>query len=133
MLFFLHQLTLLKRSSLSIYLDVKQLDFNFLQGFNNVYFLGITQDLNMDQSLPTLPALPSLRTLLITFTTGLNEAFQLSQVNGLSSFNADYSEIDERGAVRLLDWIMPSSIETLYDLSMIGNRMGSIPKQLSSF
>ncbi len=114
------------------------LDFGFLAGFDNVSYLGITYIENLNPT--TLPALPSLNYLSIIYSTGINEAFQdisgnfvLETNQGLGIFDAYGCDLDTYGLANLLDWIFPSSAETLFYLNIPFNYFSSIPRQMSSF
>ncbi len=149
----------LKRVTIGYYLEGIALDFSFLTGFDNIrdlYFLSI-KHLN-PTSLPTLPsltnlifsyienlnsialpALPKLTFLTFSYSTGLNEAFQdnstfiLETDQGLNYFGVYDCELNTNGLANLLDWVLPSSAETLKKLTIRGNSITSVPVQLSSF
>ncbi len=93
--------------------------------------------MNLDRSVPTLPALAALRNLRFEYTTGLRDAFQLGtsvlQTDGLTNLVASYCDLDEKSFAQLLNWILPSSIQSLKEITIDGNRLGLIPRQLRYF
>jgi len=113
------------------------LDLSFLAGFENIDDLtfGSIENIN----ITTFPALPSLTKLSFFSIYGLNETFQgggnsfLETSQGLEDFTADGCNLDTNGLANLLDWILPSSAETLKSLSINSNYLSSIPVQMSSF
>ena len=108
-------------------LDTGRLDFNFLIGFQKLVSILFGSIVNIDRSISTLPALPTLEGLWFSRTIGLNKAFQsgsdVLQSNGLTVLRAADCELDEMGVAQLLDWIVPSSAETLKRLEIEGNRI----------
>jgi len=120
-------------------LDLSQTDFSFLKGIQKtVKELSFVKVTNLDKSLHTLPAMPALTTLSITSSTGLKEAFKANENmalsgNGLVYFRAGSCDLDTEGLSHVLDWILPSSAKTLRSLEIDGNRLDTIPSQVSSF
>ncbi len=73
----------------------------------------------------------------VYFSTGLNKQWQngdtFLQSNGFKIFQAYDCDLDDVGVAQFLDWMIPSSAETLKTLSLSYNRISSIPRQLMSF
>lgn len=119
-------------------LDSFQMQFDFLAGFPLLSFMSFTYVDNMARSLLTLPVLPALDTLFMASSFGLNEIFAsnhtfLQTSKGLGYFSAYNSKLDEDGLAWLLDWILPSSSQTLGYLGISGNYFKTIPPQFASF
>jgi len=97
------------------------------------------QSSNIQRSLPTIPALPGLALIQIYLSTGLNQEWQNNNgstsllPNGLTNFYAAECGLDDGGMGQLLDWLMPNSAATLRILLFDGNKISSIPRQISSF
>lgn len=117
------------------YLDASQLDFNFLEGSTTILSLDFTNVSNLGGILTTLPSIPTLTILKIDSSAGLNEGFSNTnlQTNGLTEFEAVNCELDNMGMDQLLNWVLPSSTNTLLSVSIGSNRLASIPRQLKSF
>jgi len=122
-------------------IDMDQMDLKFLASFDRVseiYFSSLT---NLDRSFPTLPAqMPSLSILYFFKVIGLNEVFQSNNNNavlqssrGLTELTVYDCNLNDRGVAGLLDWILPSSNQTLSLLDMSRNYFTFIPHQLISF
>jgi len=117
------------------YLDASLLNLNFLEGFQNLRELEFNFDINLDQTVRTFPALPSLTVLSFYNSTGLNNAFQSGalQSRGLTTLGTFNCDLVDDGMAQLLNWILPSSTLTLEELSIGSNRFGTIPRQIGSF
>jgi len=120
------------------YLDISRLNFNFLEDFDKVRELKFYFDINLDQSIPNLPALPALTTLTFYNSTGLDEAFKFRQQRalqstGLTNLEAFNCDLADNEISNLLNWVLPSSIQTLKVLSIGSNSLEKIPPQLSIF
>jgi len=114
--------------------DTVGLEFKFLTGFKKIYDLEFFYVNNLNPNLPALPAL----TRLVFTSSDLNEAFQsdsgiLESEIGLSTLYALNCDLDENSLTKMLGWVLPSSNQTLKYLNINGNRLESIPSQLSSF
>ena len=120
-------------------LDMSQVDFQFLAGGIRVHSLSLLRLSNIQRSLPTIPALPGLALIQIYLSTGLNQEWQNNNgstsllPNGLTNFYAAECGLDDGGMGQLLDWLMPNSAATLRILLFNGNKISSIPRQISSF
>lgn len=127
-------------------LDASHLNFKFLKGFQNVREIAFSNVSNLELSLPTLPPMPALKDLYINYfqrikSGDLNKKWRFEnnsislQGNGLNKLVlSGTSELNQNGLVQLLDWILPSSRQTLRELSLPnGAKIESIPRKLSSF
>lgn len=119
------------------YLDTHSLDLTFLSGFQRMVKIEFNSVLNLDPSLRTLPPLPTMVSLFFSNSTGLNEVFQTVgnplQVNGLNYLRAYTSGLDAKSLSNLLDWLAPSSIVSLQELTVSGNKIQTIPSQIVNF
>ncbi len=120
-------------------IDTSQLDFGFLTGFQNLtllYFEYLVT--NFDRSLPTLPSdsLPSLTNLIFYGSPDLNKAFDSGDFflhgNGVTDLTIWNCGLDEIGFAKLLDWLLPSSAQTLRTFEIDGNGIRSTPEQMAS-
>jgi len=119
------------------YLDTELMDFTFLTGFQKIVKVELNSVLGLDQSLRTLPALPTMVSLFFDNSTSLNEVFQTVgnplQVDGLNYFRAYTSGLDAKSLSNLLNWLAPSSVESLREINIFGNNIETIPSQLRNF
>lgn len=127
-------------------LDASHLNLIFLKGFQNVKEIAFSNVSNLELSLPTLPSMPALKDLYINYFHGyqsgdLNKKWRFQnniishlQGNGLSKLVLSGTrKLDQHGLVQLLDWILPSSSQTLKEFLVLdGAKIDSIPRQLSS-
>lgn len=121
-------------------IDTSQLDFGFLTGFQNVTLLYYEYLVtNFDRSLPTLPSdtLTSLTSLIFVGSPDLNKAFESGNFflygTGITDLTVWNCGLDEIGFAKLLDWLLPSSAQTLRTLEIDGNAIRSTPEQMASF
>jgi len=118
-------------------LDVGQVDFQFLSSGTEIDYLKFDSVSNLHQSLPTLPPIPTLSFLGISYSTSLNQPWQngglFLQSNELISFDVYHCDLDDVGMAQLLDWMIPSAAETMTTININSNRIDSIPRQLRSF
>lgn len=75
-------------------LNASQLNFDFLVNFEQVNALEFNYITNLDGSISTLPAMPTLRSLSFFFSTGLNEAFQSNNNATLKSDDLTFLHMD---------------------------------------
>lgn len=117
--------------------DMARLDFQFLAGLQTLATLGFSQCLNLIRSLRILPSFPTLRSIEFGDSTGLDKvAFNnmpALQTNELVSFSLNYCYLDEDSVAQLMDWILPSSSQSLKELIITYHRMESSPIQFGSF
>ncbi len=119
------------------FLDMGQVDFQFLSSSTRFDTLTFSSVSNLHQSLPTLPPIPALSSLTIENSAGLNQPWQNGDVffqsNGLLFFYADNCGLDDVGMSQFLDWMIPNAAETLEIFHTSNNRIRSIPRQLMAF
>jgi len=119
------------------YLDTELMDFTFLTGFQKIRKVELNNVLGIDQSLRTLPALPTMDSLYIYNATNLNEVFQTVgnplQVDGLKLLWAYGTGLDAKSLANLLNWLAPSSVESLREIKISSNNIETIPSQLRNF
>lgn len=120
-----------------ISIDHSQLDLGWLSGFVQLTTLSFTWNLNLYNSFPTLPPLPSLTILdFYQCRTGFKNIEEFpTLINGLQFFEFyPTSEEDEGSLNRVLDWLLLSSAETLEYLKINSvTNLTRIPPQISSF
>jgi len=85
-----------------------------------------------------MPAFPALEILSFRSSSGLNEPWQFGNVVldtniGLNFLWVDSCGLDDSGFEQMLNWIIPSSNESLQILQIAFNNVGTIPEQLKSF
>jgi len=124
----------------SLYLDkfdTSQLDFGFLVKFPKFNSLGLSYIKNFMDSFPVLYSLPALEDLSLGNLIGLNETWQsineTLRGNGLIYFTISSCDLDDFGIAHMIDWILPSSVETLNQLIISDNKLRSVPQKLASF
>ena len=115
--------------------DFGQLDFDFLEGFNKLYFMQFGAISNFHLANWTnMPPLPSL-TFINIFTTDLNDWKEFPHLvsGGLESVQLYGNGIEDVPMNRILDWVLKYSASTLETLSIPYNYLKSIPLQIPLF
>ena len=115
--------------------DASELDFTFLNGFDQLTELSISDSTNIEQAKwANFPSLPNLSSLTISFCTGLdNWSVFPTLATGLSRFNLPINGLHDDTTSRILDWILISSSASLKTLSLDNNALTSVPKQIPQF
>ena len=123
-------------------IDCFLLNFNFISDFDQLNELYLTNIWNIQMCFPTLPSLPSLTTLVIGYSSGLNELYSFPfLINGLKNFDLlgfeNYppeSSLTDETVGRVVDWLLISSENTLEEIRIVNmNRVTRVPRQISSF
>lgn len=90
--------------------------------------------------LYALPRLPALKNLHLDFLNGQipfgDQQVSFLQTDGLEGFYVtcnDSNGLDEKGMAQYLDWLLPSSSQTLREISVAYTKLDTLPLQLSSF
>ncbi len=118
--------------------DCTHLDLAFLSGFDQLINFTLAYSSDIEYSLPTLPPLPSLSILDITFALGLEEMQTFPNlVNGLkyATFVSREDAVWSHSKIsNVLDWILLSSADSLEYLTFESNyQLTQIPKQIVYF
>jgi len=118
-------------------IDTNLLDFEFLVEFSNVSTFQFLNTSNLQKSVPTIPVdLPTLSQLYFGYSAGLNEVFQTGNIQPLKGSNLTRlwvtdCQLNENGLANLLNWVLPSSIQTLWYLTLDNNNLEYIPQEMS--
>ena len=122
-------------------IDCTNLNLGFLSGFDKLIYLDLTNIFNIQYCLPSLPPLPNLNYLDISYCTGMNHLNIFPTLtNGLKGFSFDgdvdniMTSYNDDTVGRIIDWLLLSSANTLKDLGITYmNRMTRIPNKIASF
>jgi len=114
--------------------DMNQLNFDFLSGFDKVWHIGFQSMSNVGQAnWASLPQLPSFISLYIDRSNGLNEWSAFPQLaRGLTYLFFRENDIQDDAMNRILNWTIQYSANTLERISIEGNELTQIPKQLQA-
>lgn len=109
-------------------------DFSFLTSFNNLSFIGFSENVGLQYSLQSLAnPLPKLNTIWAEGTS-FNEIEQFpvlsSQLGVLTLINAN---LDDEAVSRILDWAAVSSSATMGSISFPYNHLTKFPSKASKF
>jgi len=126
--------------------DCSQIDFGFLDGFNQLTDLSLYDMDNIQTCFQTIPPLPNLSYLHLQFVgTGQNEFFKFPNfTNGLRYFKFGNYEtpsrhyldmFDDGNLGRILDWLLISSANTLKYMLIEnqGDNVTLFPTKIPSF
>ena len=108
--------------------------FDFLAGFNQLKEIQFLQSVNF--SLPYLPPLPNLVSLVLYQTTGINEWTHFPNLTkGLETIDLTAIELNDEMADRVLAWILTSPSK--YSLKILyfhrENLLTQIPHKIKYF
>ena len=114
--------------------DLRQLSFEFMNGFNNLAAIQLLTDLNINSaSWSTLPLLQDLVYLKINYGTGMNQWTNFPRLAGLAWLDLSYNDIQDGPMSNILNWILGSSADTMQFIEIAYNSLTSIPSQIASF
>ena len=114
-------------------LDMRKIDWSFLNGFIKLRILSINYAVNVE--LSKLPSLPKLTDLGLHFCKGVNDWTHFPNLsNGLKYLAIVYSGLNDNALDRILDWVLRGlSNGTLRNLCLSENALTCIPRQLKYF
>jgi len=121
--------------------DCILLDLGFLSGFDKMTELKFGVIDNIQHCFPSLPPLPNLNFLEMTWVKGMNHLNSFPTLtNGLKVFrlfgdvyNSDKAYNDET-VDRIMDWLLLSSSETLEEIKIADmNQLTQVSLKISSF
>lgn len=119
--------------------DGKNLELDFLSGFNKLRNLTFDTITNIHDCFPKLPPLPNLKILVMQYVSGLVDIQTFPHlVHGLNSValapHKEEEVWDNETVGSILEWLLISSAETLEYLSLEDNDyLTQVPTQISSF
>lgn len=119
------------------YCDFSLLNLAFLEGFNSLTSLVLTSNINVHRAFATLRPLPSLQTLNLYNSKGLNEAnwnYPSPLVKGLTDLDCGANGLENAAATRLLNWLSLSpSTNTLKLVYLDSNSLTQVPSGIGNF
>jgi len=115
--------------------------FSFIEGFDQLEKLKFQYNINVVRTFTTLPSsLPALNEVTCYYSSGLNGEWQstnnaiLQSRVGLTKIDFFRCDLNDRGMAQFIDWVLPSSNESLKTFTIYQDaQVSSIPQQLSSF
>jgi len=99
--------------------NISQLNMGFLSGFNQLTDLEFHMVDQIQLSLPTLPLLPKLTSLVFSHAYGFNDSiitFPPLSTSGLKRFELYSGDHNDASVSHVLNWILLSSAKTLKSL-----------------
>lgn len=116
--------------------NLLQMDSNFLEGFDRLWYLEFGSTFNLQQALATLPTLRSLDTMLIDecandFVADMEyDTSVFAPV--LHTFSASYNNWNEDTIGWLVDWLVNrNSTENIWYIDFNDNAMTKIPPEMA--
>ena len=116
--------------------DVTGMNFVFLNGFHNLIHIHLNLVSNVHLvEWSSLPALPGLQYLSITYSTGLNAWTAFPNLSStlavMMTINLQGNRIDDGAIDRILMWILDSAKIKFWRLDISRNSLTDIPQKLA--
>jgi len=118
------------------YCDLTFLSLTFLEGFDNLNYLGLTSNTNVHRAMVSLRPMPGLESLSLYNSRGLNEPnwlYPSQLVNGLVELDCGANGLEDAAIARLMSWLLLSSRNSLQVAYFDSNSLTNVPSGLGNF